>query len=262
MPRAARLSAAFAAFLALLAAVPAPPAGAEPTHVTVRVLARDAKFVGTAMGGVRITLTDTATGQVLAQGLTAGGTGDTDRIMRRPRARGEALSSGDAAAFSATLDLAEPRRVRVTAEGPAGHPGSAVRVSAEQWVVPGKDLTGGDGWLLELPGFVVDVVAPAPGAHVAGLPARVTLDAKVTMMCGCPIEPGGLWDADRYEVRALVRRDGTPAGKVPLAYAGTTSRFSGSLRVAAPGAYEALIYAYDPATGNTGVARAVFTAGP
>jgi len=259
MPRAARLSAAFAAFLALLAALPAPPAGAEPTHVTVRVLARDAKFVGTAMGGVRITLTDTATGQVLAQGLTAGGTGDTDRIMRRPRVRGEALSSGDAAAFSATLDLAEPRRVRVTAEGPAGHPGSAVRVSAEQWVVPGKHLTGGDGWLLEMPGFVVDVTAPP--AQLKGLPRAVELRAKVTMMCGCPIEPKGLWDADRYEVTALIQKDGQAAGKVALAFAGTTSQFSGTLSVREPGTYEAWVYAYDPATGNTGLDTVTFVVG-
>ena len=36
---------------------------AEPTDITVRVLSKDAKFVGTSMGGVRITLRDAETGE-------------------------------------------------------------------------------------------------------------------------------------------------------------------------------------------------------
>jgi len=240
----------------------AAPAGAEPTHVTVRVLARDAKFIGTSMGGVRVTLRDADTGEVLAQGTTAGGTGDTARIMKQDHKRGVPLATAGAAAFSATLDLDAPRRVEVTADGPLGSPQGATRVSAVQWVVPGKGLTGGDGWLLEMPGFVVEALAPPDRVTLDGGPQTVGLKAKVTMMCGCPIEPGGLWDANRYEVRALIRRDGAPSGEVPLAYAGTTSRFAGSLTVDRPGAYEAIVYAYDAETGNTGLDRVTFTVAP
>ena len=49
---------------------------------------------------------------------------------------------------------------RVEAYGPVAQRQSAVTVTSTQWVVPGKDVTGGDAWLLELPGFIVDVVAP------------------------------------------------------------------------------------------------------
>jgi hypothetical protein len=243
---------------ALMALAVAAPAQAEPTEVTVRVLSRDAKFIGTGMGGVRVTLRDAATGQVLAEGRTEGGTGDTGRIMRQPHRRGEALSAGGAAAFTATLDLDAPTRVEVVAEGPARPAGAANRVSATQWVVPGRPLTGGDGWLLVMPGFAVAVVDPPADLALGGAPKPVALTVNVTMMCGCPIQPGGLWDADRYEVRALVRRDGAPAGEVPLAYAGVTNRFSGTLTVDRPGAWEAVVYAYDPETGNTGLDRAAF----
>jgi hypothetical protein len=39
------------------------------------------------MGGALITIKDVHTGEVLAQGRTAGGTGDTTRIMKTPVVR-------------------------------------------------------------------------------------------------------------------------------------------------------------------------------
>ena len=240
----------------------ATPAWAEPTEITVRVISRDAKFIGTSMGGVLITLRDADTAELLAQGATKGGTGDTDRIMGPQRARGAPLSSAHAAKFSTTLDLDEPRRIEVSALGPLAQRQSANRVSAVQWIVPGKHLTGGDGWLLEMPGFVVDVLEPPAHVKLAGLPKTVTLKANVTMMCGCPVTPGGLWDANRYEVRATLKRNGEQAGKAPLSYAGEPSQFGGSLRVEEPGVYEVVVYAYDAQSGNTGVDKATFIVSP
>jgi hypothetical protein len=173
------------------------PAWAKPTEITVRVISRDAKFIGTSMGGVLVTLRDADTGELLARGKTRGGTGDTDRIMGA-REPGTFLSTPDAAKFSTTLDLDEPRRIEVTAYGPLAQRQGANRVSAVQWVVPGRDLTGGDGWVLEMPGFVVDALAPPAHVKLSGLPQAVTLRANVTMMCGCPVTPGGHWDANRY----------------------------------------------------------------
>jgi len=72
------------------------------------------------------------------------------------------------------------------------------------------------------------------------------------------VEPGGLWDAERYEVRAMLKRDGEPAGEFPLAYAGSISQFEAVLRIEQPGIYEAIVYAYDHRNGNTGVDRATF----
>lgn len=236
----------------------AAPAAAEPTDVTVRVISRGAKFIGSSMGGVWVTLRDADTGQLLAQGTTRGGTGDTDRIMAPDPERNAQLSTAGAAKFSTTLDLDEPRRIEVAAFGPLAQRQAANRVSAVQWVVPGKDLTGGDGWLLEMPGFVVDVLAPPTHVELAGVPKSVPLAANVTMMCGCPVTPGGLWDADRYEVRARLTRNGAPAGETVLGYAGTASQFAATLEIDAPGVYEAMVYAHDPKTGNTGLDRVTF----
>jgi hypothetical protein len=86
----------------------------------------------------------------------------------------------------------------------------------------------------------------------------VPVRANVVMMCGCPIEPGGLWDANRFEVRAAVSRNGAKLREVPLAYAGETSQFAGELTGLEPGAYDVLVYAHDPANGNTGLDRTTF----
>jgi hypothetical protein len=232
-------------------------AGAEPTHVDVRVISRGAKFVGTSMGGVAITLRDADTGELLAQGLTAGGTGDTARIMQAQQRHHDPVATEDAAVFHATLDLAAPRRIEVTAFGPLAQRQTASAVSSTMWLVPGKHVTGGDGWRLELPGFVVDVLAPPAHQRVRGT-SPVSVRANVVMMCGCPIEPGGLWDASRFEVRAIVSRNGSRLRELPLAYAGETSQFAAELGSLEPGAYEVLVYAHDPANGNTGLDRTTF----
>jgi hypothetical protein len=158
------------------------PAAGEPTRITVRVLSRDAKFVGTTMGGAHVLIRDAQTGAVLAEGLTRGGTGDTERIMIRDRKRGVPLSTEDAARFDAVVDLREPRLLEVSVSGPAAQRQAAVRVTSSQWVVPGKHLTGGDGWLLELPGFAVDVLGPPAHMALAGVPRDVELRANVVMM--------------------------------------------------------------------------------
>jgi hypothetical protein len=167
------------AILGLLAVT---PAMAEPTRITVRVVSKDAKFVGTSMGGVLIQIRDAQSGALLAEGVTTGDTGDTKRLMLTDRKRSVPLSTADAAKFEVILDVEEPRWVEVTAYGPLAQRQSANRVSATQWVVPGKHITGGDAWLLELPGLVVDVLAPPAHLKLGGLPQRVDLRANVMMM--------------------------------------------------------------------------------
>ena len=58
------------------------PTLAVPTDITVRVRAKDAKFVGDTMGGARVTIRDAETGELLAKGVTTGTTGDTSLIMK------------------------------------------------------------------------------------------------------------------------------------------------------------------------------------
>ena len=225
---------------------------ATPTNITVRVLSKDAKFIGTSMGGVKIQLRDMADGRLLSEGMTEGETGDTKRIMVDPWVQGQALATKDSASFTTTIDLDRPIRVQLTAEGPGSNPDSANIVSATQWVIPGKHLTGGDGWLLELRGFSVTANAAVKELVVNG-PAVLTLTATITMMCGCPIEPDGMWDANGYEVAAVLTDVSGSSTTVPLQFAGKTSVFSGSAELKGKGPFEAVVYAYNPLNGNTGV---------
>lgn len=76
------------------------------------------------------------------------------------------------------------------------------------------------------------------------------------------MEPGGLWDSGRFEVRARIKRDGAPAGEIELRYAGTASQFEGTVEADRPGTYEATVYAYDPSNGNTGLDGVTFIVSP
>jgi len=157
-------------------------AHAEPTRISVRVLSKDAKFIGTTMGGMRVTIRDVETGALLAEGLTEGGTGDTGRIMKQPLERGTPLWSEGAASFTATIDIDAPRQIEITARGPQAQLQSANVVSATQWVVPGKHIDRGDAFLLVLPGFAVDVLDPPAHARVGAAPTKVTVRANLVML--------------------------------------------------------------------------------
>lgn len=217
---------------------------AEETSVTVRALAHDAKLIP----GVEIVIADADTNEVLARGMTEGGTGDTDRIVREPVARGEAVYATEGAAgYTAGLDLSEPRRVTITAVQAS----TGASASRTMWLSPGRDVTG-NGVVLELYGLKVGLRAPTGGEVVPGEVIPVT--AEVRMLCTCPVEPGGLWNADGFEVTAVLLRDGQPVGSVPLEYAGETSLFSGRLDMPDPGEYALRVLAEQPARGNFGVA--------
>lgn len=234
---------------------------AEPTQIDVRVLSRQGKFIGTSMGGAEITIRDAATGQLLAQGRTEGTTGDTGKIMKEPRGRHAAVSTPDSAVFHATIDLDEPRQIEVVARGPLAQPQAMNTLSATQWVIPGKHITGGDAFILEMPGFAVDVLQPPAHQKLSRGRHTVELHANVVLMCGCPIEPNGLWDANRYEVAAILKRNGNVVSRASLSYAARTSQFATSIEIVEPGAYEVIVYAYDPASGNTGVDKTSFIVG-
>jgi hypothetical protein len=235
-------------------------AAAQETKLTVRVKSKDAKFIGTSMGGMLITLKDVDTGELLAKGVTAGSTGNTDRIMKTPHKRGDILSDASSARFEAILHLDEPTLVEIKAFGPLAQRQSANVATLTQWVIPGKHLTGGDGIVLEMPGFAVDILSPPAHQSTSrdDLPLRIDIEANVIMMCGCPLMSGGLWNADRVEVHALVKRNGKNIGEIPLQFGSENSRFIGTINVTEPGTYEVAVYAYEAATGNTGLDRTSF----
>lgn len=221
------LQAGLAVAVAALATGGAPAAGQQPTTITVRVVSQDAKIIGDGVGGARVIIRDAESGEVLAAGVQQGATGDTERIVRAPRVRGEDVyDTPGAAAFTATLQLAEPTRVEVIGEGPLGTPHAIQRASATLLLVPGVDI-GGDGLVLTLHGFLVELLEPLALPPTGE--ARVT--ARVRMLCGCPLEPGGLWDADRVEVTARVASPDGGVRTFPLRYAGEPNLFTGALAV-------------------------------
>jgi hypothetical protein len=166
--------------LSLLAINTLVMAQAIPTKVMVRAISRDAKVIGTGVGGVRITIRDAAKGTILAEGKQEGETGNTDLIMVQPHKRGATVyGTPGAAGFLATVMLEQPTVVEVIAEGPLGTPQSAQRASKTLLLVPGQDVVG-EGVLLEIHGFTIKLLAPATDARPR-VGEQLDVRAHVTM---------------------------------------------------------------------------------
>lgn len=223
---------------------------AQSTSIMVRAKAKDAKFIGTSIGGAKIVILDAYTGEVLDEGITSGSTGNTERIMKEDWRRGEDLSDDKTAGFKATLDINQPKFITVEAYAPVNKKQAEIVSSTQLWVIPGKDITG-DGIVLEIPGFVVDILSPQTHERM-GASEKIELKANIVMMCGCPVTKDGLWDANQYEVKAVITNSEGDSKEVSLDQKDKPSTFSGETSLE-KGLYEIMIYAYDPNTGNTGV---------
>lgn len=226
----------------------------KETKIMIRAVARDAKAIGQHVGGARITVRDTATGEILAQGIQAAGTGDTNLIMKAPHTRGMTVyNTPDSSGYLAVLHLDKPTVVEISAEGPLGNAQATQRSSKTMLLVPGEDVLG-EGILLEIHGFIVTALTPSADAKVkVGSPFEVR--ATVTMACGCPTEPGGMWDANKIRVVARLLRDGKVQSEIPMTYAGVQNTFHADVPDAAPGALELQVLALDPESANFGMTR-------
>ncbi len=223
---------------------------AQETSVMIRVQSKDAKFIGSSIGGAQIIVRDSNTGEILAKGITKGSTGDTKLIMNEPVTRGKKLSDDETAGFIAELDITEPVFVTIEAIGPINKRQAMVKSTTQQWLIPGKNISG-DGIVLEIPGFVVDILSPQTHERIEP-DNDISITANVVMMCGCPVTEGGIWDANQYDVQAIVTGEGGERNTLKLKIQEKPSTFSGNLRLS-KGNYEITVYAFDPETGNTGV---------
>lgn len=240
----------FPAVLILLLTFITNPAAAQETSVMIRVKSKDAKFIGTSIGGARVVVRDELTGMILAEGITKGSTGNSELIMKTPLKRGQRLSDDATAGFTAVLQLEKPTFVTVEAFAPINKKQATVKATTQLWLIPGKDITG-DGVVLEVPGFVVDILSPQTHERIGGQ-AEIRISANVVMMCGCPVTPEGLWDSESYEIKALVSKDGQQVRAVDMEFTGKESTFSSNISLP-KGNYEIVVYAFDPLTGNTGL---------
>ena len=223
---------------------------AQETKIMVRALANDAKFIGTSMGGARIIIRDVETGRILDEGLTRGITGNTEKILLSPKERYKEITSENTAGYQASLELDKPTFVSIEAHGPMSKKQAKVMSSTQLWVIPGKDITG-DGIVLDIPGFVVDVLSPQTHeTESAG--TKIEIKANIVMMCGCPVTKDGTWDASGYEIKALISSEGKAQKEIGLMPTEKASTFSESVQLE-KGDYEIEVYAFDPKTGNTGL---------
>lgn len=222
----------------------------KSTTLVVRAVAKDAKFIGSSMGGAFVTIKKVNSGEVLASGVTKGSTGDTDKLVGEPHQRYETLSTEDAAKFETTLELTEPVFVEISARAPMAQKQSQVTSSTQLWLIPGKNITE-DGIILEIPGFAVDILQPQ--AHESNGNDSISITANVVMMCGCPISPDGLWDSNEMEFLAVIEKGEQEVARKQLTFTGKTSTFETSFNPQGGGAYQITVYGYDSRTGNTGL---------
>ena len=230
---------------------------ATPTTLVVRAKAKDAKFIGSSIGGARIIIREAVSDRILAEGFTEGSTGNTERIMKQPHQRHQLLSDQETAAFVATLDLDKPTLLTIEGYAPWQYPQARINVQTQVWIIPGKHITG-DGIVLEFPGLLVEIANPQT-LETLSPEKEVLLTANIVMMCGCPLTKDGLWNAEEYEVQATIRNDGKELVSIPLHITSKANTFAAHFLPKEKGNFELTVYAYHPLTGNTGVAITHFS---
>jgi len=224
----------------------ASPLLAATTKVKVQVRAVDAKFIGSGVGNMNVVIKNAQTGALLATGEITGATGDTQALMQQGQTRGHAPVTPETAAFSAAIDIDQPTLVEIRITGPLAVPQSIRNLSVTQWLLPGQDLDN-PGIVLQLPGLIITPV------DIALSDDELHASVDVTMLCGCPISKGGLWNSEDFSVQASLYQQDKLMQSFPLAFTGKTNRFAGKLAAPKQGSYELWISAYEKRAENTGV---------
>ncbi len=235
--------------------------GPLPTTVLVRVVAHRSLVLGHDVGGARVTITDVASGQLLASGLQQGEPGDQTQIMRTPHLMDEPVySARPAASYSATLELTRPTLVEITAEGPLAYPNALQRASTTVLLIPGHDLTN-DGIVLHLYGYLLQIEHPKPGEPLIAK-EDVMLRASVRTLSGALVRPHSDWDSRKIHIYAELLIGDQIVERLQMFYAGEKSRFEAPFFVPiakdAPDGITLRVIAADTATGNFGMGTAQY----
>lgn len=233
----------------------------KPTTVLVRVVAHGSMVLGREVGGARVTITDLATGQLLASGIQQGEAGDQNQIMRTPHLMEEPLySARPAASFTATFELARPTLVEIAAEGPLAYSASMQRASTTVRLIPGHDLTN-DGIVLQLYGYVVLIESPRPGEPLIAKD-DITLRASVRTLSGALVRPHGDWDSRKVHIYGELLIGDRVVERLQLFYSGDKASFEAPFFVPiskdAPDGIALRVVAADAASGNFGVGQAKY----
>jgi hypothetical protein len=233
----------------------------KPTKILVRAVAHGSMVLGKEVGGARITITDVASGQILASGLQQGEMGDQNQIMRTPRLMEEPLySSRTSASFTTTLELIRPILVDIAAEGPLAYPASSQRVTKRVWLIPGHDLTN-DGIVLALYGYIVQIEHPKANDPLSAK-NDVMLRASIRTLSGALVRPHGDWDSRKIHIYGEVLTGNRILERLQMFYSEERTGFEAPFFVPlpkdAPDGITLRVVAIDPASGNAGVGEAKF----
>jgi len=145
------------------------------------VVSKDSKIIGSGVGGAFVRVKNLENGEILAQGKQEGGTGDTERIMVRPRRRGEFVyGTPGAAFFQAELPLERPTQIEIYTEAPLAYPQSIQKGSKTLTLIPGRHILG-EGVIIELDGLIVNILNPSPKG-VLRKGEELTTKAEVRML--------------------------------------------------------------------------------
>lgn len=175
--------------------------------VAVYVLAQDAKFIGDYTGGVEINVFHRDSGELLAQGITKGTTGDTDQIMQHPQPSSKI--SKDAAFFLAVMAIEQATPVRIEATGPLAYPQAQQTISTTTWIYPQQTIKP---LVLSMPGYIVE------GEFRMGKQNHLFVAARVRMLCGCGLSPNGYWRSGETYVWAELYRGNDKVASVELKF--------------------------------------------
>ena len=156
-------------------------AEAVQTKVIVRAKSKDAKFIGTSVGGALVTIRDSETGEIITEGLTAGSTGNTKKIMIEPLQRGSRLSDDATAKFETAIDIDNPKLLTIEVQAPYIRKESMIKSSTQVWLIPGKDLDG-DGVIIEVPGFSVHILLPEEREKIQISDKTIPIQAQIAMI--------------------------------------------------------------------------------
>jgi hypothetical protein len=250
---------------ASLALAQAPPSPEQPlnevlaTNVTVRVVGHGSLVLGREVGGAKVTVTNVATGDIIATGLQQGEAGDQNQIMRTPHLMREPVySSAPSASFTTTLYLDKPTLVEIAAQGPLSYPEAMQRASQTVLLVPGQHLTS-DGIVLQLYGYIVRIESPASGESLV---ARddVKLRASVRTLSGTLVRPHSDWDARSIQIFGEVLIGERVIERLQMYFSGERSLFEAPFFVPksqdAPDGITVRVVAANSADGNVGIGQA------
>jgi len=222
------------------------------TRLIIRAKANDAKFIGSAVGGLKVIVRDAFNKKILAVGSIEGGTGSTKVIMKEPIIRGKLLSKGGAAKAEFVFDINDPVKLEIELIGPLASGLNIHKEVKTTWLIPGNDIVG-DGIVFNLYGLIVHPYSPNPHQFYK-LGDKILIGAHVSPMCGCPVMPNGLWNSKDYIVKALIYFKNKKITELPMKWAGRVSDFETHFIPSEKGNYKIIIEACNSKNNNQGVA--------